>query len=425
MKKIENNNTTGQYAHRIKLCHGGEDMKYVQAAVLILILAFAGCDPGPFMPGNQTGMAAGQNHVCLLKQDTGAVRCWGYNTYGQVGCSGADQFDSPCAVTGIPGWVTAIGAGRAHSCAIAGGHVWCWGDNHYAQLGYPIAYETDSGRQYRYTSVQPLQVPVLNDMIAVTGGENHTCAIKSDGTVWCWGLNTDGQLGTEQFHHTINSDYDGYGSIAPLKAELSSGAQAISGGYNHTCAVVAGGSVWCWGDNREGQLGTVLPDNPHKHSPVPVKVGNLPGPAKQVSAREDSTCATLEDGSIWCWGNNQYNQIGDTGGKYNSSTPVRLWHDFSGPGGKDAPLSSMRETALGEEHGCAASTAGTIFCWGSYETAFDFSLAHAIPLSGGAMAIASQDISSCVLLDDESIWCWSYGLVDVTANFMYNLTRIE
>src|SRR5262249_17752399 len=144
----------------------------------------------------------------------------------------------------------------------------------------------------------------------VSAGDQHTCARKTDGTIWCWGYNQYGQLG------------DGTNTTNPSPVKVMDNGPFIevsAGGY-HTCGRKGDGRLLCWGDNNVGMVGDGTTIN--RNTPVPV-VG-LPTAAAEVSAGEDHTCARLTDGTLWCWGYNYYGQIGD-GSHTDSSTPV--WVD--------------------------------------------------------------------------------------------------
>src|SRR5579884_2980960 len=140
-------------------------------------------------------MAAGGQHSLALKSD-GTVWAWGYNYYGQLGTgnTGSPSMSSPAQVSGLSG-VIAIAAGQYHSLALkADGTVWAWGSNNDDQLG-----TTASGSCYTYSSgpcsATPVQVPITN-VVAIAAGQYHNLALRSDGTVWAWGYNSDGELGT-------------------------------------------------------------------------------------------------------------------------------------------------------------------------------------------------------------------------------------
>jgi len=142
-----------------------------------------------------------------------------------------------------------------HTCAVkVDGSLWCWGDNDAGQLGLG-----DTSRRNT-----PQMVAGITDVVSVSSGGAHTCAIKVDGSLWCWGNNEYGQLGL---------GYSGGSTNTPHF--VTSGVSSVSLGYEHTCAVKTDGSLWCWGHNGYGQLG--LGDNAWRNTPRIVLGGVIEG----------------------------------------------------------------------------------------------------------------------------------------------------
>jgi len=247
-------------------------------------------------------ISARDNHTCALTSG-GGVECWGYNGNGQLGDGTTTDSSTPVPVTGLSSGVDQISAGFLHTCALtSGGGVECWGDNTYGELG-----------DGSYTSSPtPIAVAGLSSgataVSAATGG--YTCALAGEDGAECWGYNGDGELG----NGTLT------GSPIPVGVSgLSSGVAAISPGQSHTCALISTGGVECWGDNSSGQLG----DGTTTNSTTPVDVNGLSSGANAVSAGNEHSCALLIGGAVRCWGNNTYGQLGD-GTTTDSSTPVNV-----------------------------------------------------------------------------------------------------
>ena len=185
-------------------------------------------------------VAAGAYHTCALRPAAGDVFCWGRNTDGQIGTGGGFTNSlTPSAVTGITSAV-AIAAGGYHTCALlVGGTISCWGNNDKGQIG-----STGS------SSSTPTVVPGITAALAVTTGGYHTCAVLAGGSASCWGRNDDGQLG-------VSTPFSV--SAAPVPVTLTTVgplSKMIAAGGFHTCAIVAADStVFCWGLNGNGQLG--------------------------------------------------------------------------------------------------------------------------------------------------------------------------
>lgn len=295
---------------------------------------------------NAVQITAGQLHTCALLAG-GTVSCWGINIHGQLG-NAANNLNTnanpvPAVVVGVAN-ATAITAGADHTCALlAGGTVTCWGSNYFGQLGNA----TTSG------SITPNPVPAgvsgVAGAAAVAAGENHTCALLTGGTVSCWGLNNHGQLGK-----ATNS---GSTTPNPLPAVVS-GVADVTGlavGSVHSCALLAGGTVSCWGSNLRGQLGRAANAGAITPNPSAEIVGGLSGVA-QVSAGALDTCARHSGGSVSCWGWNLYGQLGSsTNVGNNNSNPAPL--PVSG-------LSGVAQISVGGFHTCARHSGGAVSCWG-------------------------------------------------------------
>lgn len=208
-----------------------------------------------------TSVAVGQYHSCALTSG-GGVKCWGFNINGQVGDGTTTTFWlTPVDVSGLTNGVAAIVTGASHSCAqTAAGGVKCWGLNGNGQLG-------DGTATQRLTAVNV--TGLTSGVAAITAGLSHTCALTTGGGVKCWGLNTYGQLG----------DGTTTQRLTPVDVSgLTSGVTAIAAGQNHTCALVSGVGVKCWGQNNEGELG----DGTMGTRPFPANV-LIVGPATQLA----------------------------------------------------------------------------------------------------------------------------------------------
>ena len=204
----------------------------------------------------------------------------------------------------------AITAGEYHTCAIlVGGGVKCWGYGYYGQLGY--GNRRDRGDEAG--EMASLGTVNLNaSAIAIAAGKFHTCAILAGGAVKCWGRGDYGQLG----YDSTEDKGDGAGEMARLgTVNLSASAIAIAAGGEHTCAVLAGGGVKCWGRSQYGQLGNEdSTDSIGDAAGEMAGLGtvNLNASAISVTARDHHTCATLVGGGVKCWGRGADGQLGYT-----------------------------------------------------------------------------------------------------------------
>lgn len=240
---------------------------------------------------NPSLVSAGSNTTCGVNTG-GQAYCWGLGGYGQMGNgTNTNENYSPVAVT--IGTVSKISVGGASQvCAITTeGAAFCWGADTWGQLGNGTPLENRN---------LPVQVTGLvnGTMADIAGGGRFTCGLTNSGGVKCWGYNGEGELGNNS---TTNS---------PVPVDVSglgSGVSAIAAGDYHTCALMTtGGSVKCWGYNGYGQIG----DGTYNDHWVPVPVVGLAAPAIAISAGGNHTCALLNDGSIQCWGDNSEGQLG-------------------------------------------------------------------------------------------------------------------
>lgn len=196
-----------------------------------------------------SALRAGQSHTCALAR-SGSVLCWGANSYGQLGSSGRQSRSSP-AVVPLPGRAAVLAVGSNHSCAITSeGAAYCWGRNDDGQLG-------DGSTEDRTT---PAPVRIDAPVVSIAAGAGHTCAVTTSGAVFCWGRNNYGQLGTGADRST---------DVTPRLASGGTSFARVVAGSAHTCALGRDGSVWCWGRNSNGQVGDGTGDD--RLRPVPVR----------------------------------------------------------------------------------------------------------------------------------------------------------
>lgn len=211
------------------------------------------------MPTGITSMDVGWHHLCAVAG--GQVYCWGKNAYGESGGAGIFPVYAPTAVTGIVG-ITRVAVGVGFSCALTAAQtVACWGWNRFGQVGHGLASESE----------RPALATVvlgLNNVVEIEAGFGFACARRTAGDVWCWGSDADGQLGDSLLHTACAGTPC---SLAPVQVEGIDDAIDLAAGDDHACVLRASGEVWCWGDNRFGQLG----NDTFADSAVPVPVMGL------------------------------------------------------------------------------------------------------------------------------------------------------
>ncbi len=299
---------------------------------------------------------AGANHTCAIEQ-TGLLWCWGDNRHGQLGIGSIDEDRlSPALVTTQVTWHS-VGAGRHHTCAVnaADDTMQCWGDNTYGQLG------TDTAMPGFVT--QPVETGPVSwstsgiDRPAVTAGDRHTCAISIDYRLYCWGDNSRGQLGIGAMGGTFASPQEVTG--------MHSDWNFVVAGAEHTCGVRNNSDLYCWGKNSDGQLG----DGTTTHRAMPVRIGSAVGDWTSLALGERHTCGTVWDGTdLWCWGGNTTPGRGITGQlglglveQALTPQPVTLVGNSQTP-------SPMRPIA-GRDFTCQADAGMYVSCWGSNDEA--------------------------------------------------------
>jgi len=345
--------------------------------------------------GLTTGVAVvvtGYGHTCALTTG-GGVKCWGANSWGQLGNGTTTSTLTPVDVTGLTAGVAAIAAGDYHTCAVTtGGGLKCWGSNTSGQLG-------------NGTNTQALTAVDVTGLAAgvaaVAAGEGHTCALTSGGSVTCWGNNNWGQLG----NGTTTA------ALTPVDVTgLTAGVVAIAAGFLHSCALTNGGGVKCWGGNRSGQLGNGTTTD----ALTPVDVTGLtagviaiaPGGGVMPTSPTFSvshTCALTTGGGVKCWGDNSNGQLGN-GTTTQALTPV----DVTGLTAGAAAI------AVGRLHSCALTAAGGVKCWGSGAigngtTGIARSAVDVTGLTAGVAAIASGGSHTCALTAAGGVKCWGSG----------------
>jgi len=271
-----------------------------------------GCEAACVPTRQILSLALGSSCSCVLWEDH-TFRCWGSAEYRCTGWGDANIFnigddETPADVGDVPfsGAVAALALGT-HSCLVTtNDKARCWGRNDDGELGLGTLFEAPTGAE----AAEDLDLGV--DVTAVDVGAAHTCVRTVDATVRCWGANSRGELG---LGHTMPIG-DDEPAAASQDVALGGPVVEISAGQDHTCALLDSGDVRCWGagspaDSLGGMLG--LGHNEHigdDELPDSVDPVELPGPADRVMAAGWQTCAVLRDGTLVCWGENIYGQLG-------------------------------------------------------------------------------------------------------------------
>jgi len=323
---------------------------------------------------------------------SGTVNCWGSGTDGALG-------NNSVAVSRVPVIInvttaTGIASDGTHSyCAtLTSGSVDCWGLNTDGELG---------NGSVAADSLLPVTVSNVTGAIAIASDGNHSyCALTASGGVDCWGLGISGELGDNAL---VSSD------VAVAVSGLAGATSLASEGNGSYCALLADGTVDCWGDNGSGDLG----DNSTTDSPVPVAVSGLGSVVSLVSDGGHSYCAAQALGTVECWGNGTSGELGD-GANSTSHVPVSV----------TGITSATSVASNGNNSYCALLAGGSVECWGlgTIGQLGDGATASSnIPVTvtgvGNAETMAGDDANSyCVTLATESVQCWGAGTMGQLGN---------
>lgn len=362
-------------------------------------------------------MSLGDGTTCVATDD-GAIKCWGRNDIGQLGQSNADDIgddETPNAIPSIDLGGTAqsvLTNGEQAFALMEDGSVRAWGANDSHELG--LLHAETIGDDETPGGATVVTAPELGGkVLQLAVGSDFACARLDHGGVRCWGANDFGQLG--QGHTQRIGDDETPASAGDI--ELGSAAVDITAGAHHACAVLESGAVRCWGANDLGQLGQGHTDAVGDDE-VPALGGDvdLGGSAVKVVAGGLHTCTLLDSGTIRCWGDGQQGQLG-----YGNATVVG--DDESPAALGDVPVGgAVVGLTAGWQHTCAVLYGGGLRCWGDgsfgqlgYGSASDLgddeTPAEVGDVNvGGALATAVYSgplsCSTCVRLDEGDLRCW-------------------
>lgn len=343
--------------------------------------------------------------------------------------------------------VTQIEVGSQHSCVLKSDtSIWCWGNNQDSQLGNSPYYYSFRQIQLRDSRNRPF----LSSK-AVSAGVYHTCALRTNGTVWCWGRNGNGQLGDRTKTNNkypvqvIRADGIALSGITHIDAGVDStcardssgfvfcwgngssvGAQlvyksdgfalqalTISNSHDHACAIGLTRTVWCWGEGSYGRLGNNSGFDTSTAVEVQVSTGgNLSG-ITQVATGEAHTCARKSDSTLWCWGWNGSGQIGD-------QTQDARYQAVAVMTGVSA-VNDAKVVFTGYYHSCYITTTNVLKCWGhnwAGQVGNGTQIAQLEPVSvkranwstmnGVTSGSGGQD-HTCVVATGSVVWCWGFN----------------
>jgi len=277
---------------------------------------------------------------------------------------------------------------------------------------------------------RPVAAATASPVVALSAGDEHTCALHADGVVQCWGSNTFGQLGNPEVETTA----------VPVPVALPADAHvtAIATGAFHTCAVTQDHRVFCWGYNGGGSIG--IGDMPSQLSPALVTLAPTDAVASDVTAGGFTSCVLLSNGRAQCWGRNQYGEVGDgTVALRNTPTPVvgigdavdidagtnhvcvlrsvgraQCWGRSLDGRTADSTFANVAQVSAGGAHTCLRTTVGALRCWG----ANTYGQLTPNNISGGVSDVATGGFHTCIASDGGVVVCWgeaSFGQLGVSS----------
>ena len=334
-----------------------------------------GDDPGEIaeLPAVRLGsgraakeISSGRDSSCALLDD-GRVKCWGLNSEGQLGLGDTtnrgdmpDQMGDKLGSVALIGNLaaTSVSNGFRHACAVVAGAVQCWGSGAYGELG-----QGD-------TSSHPKPVSIFDfgkvSSVGLSAGGAFSCDLLQSGKVICWGDNRDGQLcySSDPTASSVGDEPGEMSALFPVPFTDHT-VSAIAAGIASVCALFRDASVRCWGRGDAGQLGT---EDANPHGTIPYSIGSVMPIAlggrmpKAITSGARHVCVLLDDGSIKCWGNNDFGQLGIGNTVAVGSEPGTMGDNL-----KPVALGTgrtARQVVAGENHTCALLDDGTIKCWG-------------------------------------------------------------
>ncbi len=321
--------------------------------------------------------------VCALTT-TGAAYCWGRNNFRQLG-NGTNLSSIPIAVTGGLTF-SSLSVGGGHSCALTlSGVAYCWGFNGSGELGNNSTTNSNSN----------VPVAVLGGLTfsSLGLGTNHSCGLTLAGAAYCWGYNSNGQLGDNT---TTNQK-------TPVVVQDGLTFSSLDGGEFHTCALTPNGTAYCWGNNSNGQLGIQNTQN----KPTPQLLAGASRFSSLSSGRQHS-CAITNAGKNLCWGDNNAAQLGIN---IFGNTPVN-------PKVPNAITSQIFSSVeVGDNHSCGLTSSGAAYCWGDNSfsalgNGSNSSKDVPVAVSGGLLfsKISAGGAHTCGLtITTKFIYCWGYN----------------
>ncbi|MCI9446707.1 MAG: hypothetical protein HFH36_04805 [Lachnospiraceae bacterium] len=320
-----------------------------------------------------TNVYLGEDHSAALTE-TGDLYCWGSNTSGEIG-NGKTEYSVELPQKTLD-HVSSASLGWYHSAAITeDGSLYCWGSNWYQQIGNGSEEEA-----------QAEPVKVLDHVSSVSLGDNHSAAITEDGSLYCWGYNEYGQVGNGT---TVNQS-------TPVK--VLENVSSVLLGYESSMALTETGDLYCWGHNHVGQVGN---GSEAEIQAEPVKV--MENVSSAVTSPDGYHSAALkENGDLYCWGYNNYGQVGNGEINQQQGTPVKV-------------MENVLSVSLGDQHSAAITENGSLYCWGDNQHrqigsgSEENTQAEPVKVMENAACVSLGGSASAAVDQNGDLYCWGYN----------------
>jgi alpha-tubulin suppressor-like RCC1 family protein len=341
--------------------------------------------------GTYAQVAAGHSHSLALRAD-GSLLAWGFNGNGELGNSiniGTYTPNPTPTATGTALPTRSTAAGTDHGLAVrADGTLWSWGANDYGQLGNGTT----------TASLVPVQVGTDRDWVMVAGGRSYSLGLKANGALYAWGLNSFGQLGVAATSGTLVA------TSTPTRVGTDLYIR-IAAGDRHSLALRPDGTLWAWGANTNGQLGSTINNGTNTANPTPIQAGTAL--YTQVATGESFTLALRPDGTLWSWGNNSYGQLGNNFVRSSTSTATQVGIDL------------YTQVAAGGSHSLGLRADGSLYAWGlnyygqlgnaTNNSNFNTNPTPARVGTDLYTQVAAGQYHTLGLRPDGTLWAWGYN----------------
>jgi alpha-tubulin suppressor-like RCC1 family protein len=283
---------------------------------------------------------AGIDSICAIQTD-GSLWCWGSNDYGELGDGTTTGQPVPELVSPGTRWAS-VSISYHSVCGIqTDGSLWCWGENDHGELG-----DGTTAEQHL-----PERIGASTSWASVTCGLAFACGTQVDGSLWCWGDDCVGELGDGVSCACFPTEPTNCHAYAPEQIATSASWKTVAGSpySQHACAIQADSSLWCWGYDGFNALGDGTANQSlSRNAPERITTATW----NTITAGGNNTCGIASDGSRWCWGNDAIGQLGD------GTTTAALQPEQIGA------TNTWVTVTMGYEHGCGVLHDGTLLCWG-------------------------------------------------------------